>query len=82
MRHEFNEQVFNALPPVSQEKVECIYNIAVMLKEMKAPPLNTVDFDFLYDKELDDLDHLTGYIRSRSRSGMLMQFNVDNIEGE
>jgi hypothetical protein len=82
MRHEFNIRAFNTLTDESQQKVECIYNIAIMLKEMKAPPLNTVDFDFLYDKELDDLDHLTGYIRSRSRAGMLMTFNVDNIEGE
>lgn len=79
MRPEFNTDAFNTLSKDSQGKVECIYNIALTLKEMKAPPLNTVDFDYLYDKELDDLDHLTDYIRTRAG---FMKFHVENIEGE
>jgi hypothetical protein len=72
---QFNIKTFLELTEENQKKVECIYVIAVLIKESKAPKLTVIDFDYLYDKPLDELDHLTNYIRSRTNA-------YHNIEGE
>lgn len=56
----------------SQQKVEHIYCIANLLKNQRVSRLGVDEFDYLYDKPLDELEHLSGYIKSR----------VLNIEGE
>jgi hypothetical protein len=56
----FNESVFLTLTDESKERVEHIYYIASMLKRLKLSPLNTKDFDRLYDMDMCDLRRLSG----------------------
>lgn len=58
-----NQEVFLALSEENQTKVECIYYIAVVLKSKNLPPLNTRDFDTLYDKSVDDLRTMSGNVK-------------------
>ena len=58
-----NQEVFLSLSEDNQVKVECIYYIAVVLKSKKLPPLNTRDFDRLYDKTVDELRTMSGNVK-------------------
>jgi len=58
-----NQEVFLSLSEENQEKVECIYYIALVLKSNKMPPLNTRDFDRLYDHTVDELRSMSGTVK-------------------
>lgn len=61
----FNEQVYLALPEESQLKVELIYNIANMFHSYGLSPLNTEEFDLLYDRDVKDLEQICNHTRFR-----------------
>ena len=59
----FNEDVFLDLSLESQDKVEQIYCIASMLHRYNQPPLSAKDFDSLYDKSINELEEISGYVK-------------------
>jgi hypothetical protein len=67
MKHEFNDTAFLNLSEESQEKVECIYEIANLLHRYYAPDLSPQEFDDLYDKPLKDLKLIAGYFMKREK---------------
>lgn len=77
MAHVFNRQVFERLPEEKQSKVEIIYHIASMLDSYKQPQLTADEFDILYDKSVNDLEIMSGYIRSQCHAAVYPE-----IEGE
>lgn len=52
---EMNLKTYKELSPESQEKVDCLYRIAIMIKKAKHPPLSTKEFDKLYDMPLREV---------------------------
>ena len=67
MEKAFNEVVFLSLSKENQEKVECIYHIALNLHLHKARPITPDEFDALYDKPLPELNLISAYIGSSNR---------------
>ena len=61
----FNELVFRALSEKSQEKVEHIYNIAHILHTHQQPKMTVKDFDYLYDLEIPELEHIGEYTKCK-----------------
>ena len=70
----FNEIVFLSLSPESQVKVMCIYHINLTLLENNLAPLNSRDFDNLYDKPAKELEEISGAIRARFHRAMYPEF--------
>lgn len=67
MEKPFNEVVFLSLSKDNQEKVECIYHIALNLNLHRASPISPEEFDALYDKPLPELKLISAYIGSSNR---------------
>lgn len=58
----FNEAAFLSLSKENQDRVECIYHIAYMLRTHEAPRLTPAEFDALYEKPVRELRAITDYI--------------------
>lgn len=67
MEKPFNEIVFLSLSKENQEKVECIYHIALNLSLHKASSLTPEEFDALYDKPLPELKLISAFIGRSAR---------------
>ena len=74
MENTFNDIAFLTLTKENQEKVECIYSIAMVLHTHHAPNLTAQEFDELYDKPLNELMLLSGYFSRRSE--LYMRYGV------
>lgn len=61
----FNIKAYESLSQDSRQKVDNIFNIADMLEKHKLSPLNTKDFDNLYDKSLSELEDFSGQVADR-----------------
>lgn len=61
----FNVNAFLSLTEEDKEKVEHIYIIAAILADHRAKPLDTKDFDRLYDMPVSELERISGQILLR-----------------
>ncbi|TXI89736.1 MAG: hypothetical protein E6Q36_02875 [Chryseobacterium sp.] len=73
----FDRHLFSRLSEDKQIKIEHIYHIASILASHGQPQLTAEEFDDLYDKPVQDLEHITGYIRSMCHNAV-----YPDIEGE
>ena len=56
-----NTKAYLELTEINQQKVLCIYQLAVIYKEMNRGKLTPKAFDTLYDTELDMLEQYTEF---------------------
>ena len=52
-----NREVFLSLSQESQAKVEALYKVAVIAHNYGLQPMETDDFDYLYDKSVVELEN-------------------------
>jgi hypothetical protein len=71
-----DKSIFESLSEEKQIKVEHIYHIASILAHNQSAPLTVVDFDYLYDQTIPELEKLVGSVRSAHHPAQY------NIEGE
>jgi hypothetical protein len=66
------EEIFLTLSDESQEKVLKIYEIAILFAKHKMKPINSEEFDYLYDLDYTALCNIVNVYKAR----------LNNIEGE